>query len=69
MQQMKGKVALVAGGVPVSGGQRPAFARAGVRMVLAARGAERGTEVEREIRGGTATFIRADVSSDAEVEG
>src|SRR5580704_5090827 len=42
----------------------------GARVVLTSRGAERGAEVEREIRaaGGTAAFVRADVSRGDEVE-
>lgn len=47
-----------------------AFARAGASVVLAARGAERGTQVVREIEaaGGTALFVAADVSRDEQVE-
>ena len=59
MEPMTRKVALVtAGRSGIGRAAALAFARAGVRVVPAARGAARGAEVEREIRaaGGIAIF-------------
>ena len=72
MGNLEGKVALVTGGS--SGIGREAvlvFAREGAKVVLASRGAEGGEEVAREVSelGGDATFVRADVSEAADVEG
>lgn len=71
MSTMHGKVALVTGGS--SGIGRAAavlFARAGARVVLAARRAERGEAVVDHIRaaGGSAVFVQTDVAKPTDVE-
>jgi NAD(P)-dependent dehydrogenase (short-subunit alcohol dehydrogenase family) len=68
---MDGKVVLITGGS--SGIGRAAaklFAESGARVVLAARGVQRGQEAEEEIRsaGGTALFVQADVSESSQVQ-
>jgi NAD(P)-dependent dehydrogenase (short-subunit alcohol dehydrogenase family) len=62
---MKDKVALITGGsAGIGKAAAMLFAQAGAKVVIAARGEQRGKEVERVIRerGGEATFIRTDVS-------
>jgi NAD(P)-dependent dehydrogenase (short-subunit alcohol dehydrogenase family) len=68
---LQGKVALVTGGSSGIGRAAAiAFADAGARVVIAARGRERGESAEEEIlgRGGSAMFCAADVSIPEEVE-
>lgn len=68
---MTGKVVLITGGSSGIGRSAAlAFAREGARVVLSARGAERGEQVAQEIRaaGGEAMFVRADVARPEEVE-
>lgn len=69
---MKDKVVLVTGGSSGIGRAAAlAFAQKGAKMVIAARGAERGHRVAREIEahGARALFVRADVSQAADVHG
>lgn len=69
---MKDKVVLITGGS--SGIGRAAallFAERGAKVVVAARGEQRGVDLVREIQsaGGRAVFVRADVSEPAQVTG
>jgi len=66
-----GKTALVTGGTSGIGKTTALdFARAGARVVVSGRREKEGAEVVAEIKklGGTAAFIRADVSKDADVK-
>jgi NAD(P)-dependent dehydrogenase (short-subunit alcohol dehydrogenase family) len=71
MSSLEGKVVLVTGGSSGIGrAAAAAFARAGARVIIAARGAERGEQVARELQAGgaDARFVQADVSVATEVE-
>jgi len=68
---MSGKVVLVTGGsAGIGKAAAELFAEAGASVVIAARGAERGRQTEREIRatGGSVLFVQADVSQTNQVQ-
>jgi NAD(P)-dependent dehydrogenase (short-subunit alcohol dehydrogenase family) len=68
---LDGKVILVTGGSSGIGkAAARAFARTGAKVVIAARGIERGEEAVSEIRGegGEARFVQADVSRAGDVD-
>jgi NAD(P)-dependent dehydrogenase (short-subunit alcohol dehydrogenase family) len=68
---LKGKVALITGGNSGIGrATAHVFAREGAKVVIAARNAERGEQVVKEIQksGGEVFFIATDVSKSKEVE-
>lgn len=72
IDDLEGRVALVTGGSSGIGlATARAFAAAGARVVLAARGVERGEEAAHAISsaGGPAVFVRADMARPAEVAG
>lgn len=67
---MKNNVVLITGGSSGIGRAAAlAFAREGAKVVIAARGPERGNRVVREVEsaGGTALFVPTDVSDPAQV--
>ena len=71
MKSLQGKSVIVTGGSSGIGqATAAAFAAAGAKVVLAARGAERGEAAARVIReaGGHATFVQADMGRAADVE-
>lgn len=67
---MQGKVVLITGGSSGIGRATAlAFSKEGARVVIAARGAERGEEAAHEVcaAGGQAVFVRADMGRSADV--
>ena len=70
-QKFSGKVALVTGGTSGIGKTTAIeFARAGAQVVISGRREKEGAEVVAEIQklGGTAAFVRADVSKEEDVK-
>jgi NAD(P)-dependent dehydrogenase (short-subunit alcohol dehydrogenase family) len=71
MKVLDGKVTIVTGGSSGIGKSASiAFAKAGARVIIAARGAQRGQEVAHEIHstGGEAIFVRADMANPNDIE-
>ncbi len=68
---MSGKVVIVTGGsAGIGKAAASLFAGAGADVIIAARGAQRGQQAERDIRdaGGSALFIPTDVSQARQIE-
>lgn len=71
MKTFANKVALITGGTSGIGRATAlAFAREGAKVVVSGRRVEEGTETVRQIKaaGGEATFVKVDVSKEAEVK-
>ena len=68
---MRGRAVLVTGGTSgIGAAAAAAFTAAGARVMIVARGAERGEVLARSLRqdGGDVRFLRADMASAADVE-